>query len=211
MNIKSVVYGGLDGIITTFAIIAGSEGLHLSVEIILILGIANLLADGISMGIGDYLSTKSENEEHIIKRDQEQKNITQLPKSEKVAIVQKYRQSGMGIDDAIVLQNIISKYPTILHEAVVFTKHAISSEDENPFINALTTFISFLVFGVGPLIPYIFGFTFTVSIIITAVFLFGLGVAKAEITGSNKLKCGLETLAVGAIASGIAFLVGNYF
>lgn len=58
--IKSIVYGGLDGIVTTFAIVAGVAGAALSSSVILILGFANLVADGISMAAGDYLSTKSE-------------------------------------------------------------------------------------------------------------------------------------------------------
>jgi len=58
--IKSAVYGGLDGIITTFAVVAGVTGASLGMIIILILGLANLIADGLSMAIGDYLSTKAE-------------------------------------------------------------------------------------------------------------------------------------------------------
>lgn len=60
--IKSLVYGGLDGIITTFAVVSGVAGASLAVRVVIILGFANLLADGISMAVGDYLSTKSENE-----------------------------------------------------------------------------------------------------------------------------------------------------
>ncbi|PIN92917.1 hypothetical protein COU54_05080 [Candidatus Pacearchaeota archaeon CG10_big_fil_rev_8_21_14_0_10_31_24] len=65
--IKSLVYGGLDGIITTFAVVAGVIGASLSANVILILGFANLIADGISMAAGDYLSTKSEIESHTNK------------------------------------------------------------------------------------------------------------------------------------------------
>ena len=61
-HIKSLVYGGLDGIITTFAVVSGVTGASLAMRVVIILGFANLLADGISMAVGDYLSTKSENE-----------------------------------------------------------------------------------------------------------------------------------------------------
>lgn len=60
--IKSLIYGGLDGTITTFAVVAGVAGASLSAGVVLILGFANLIADGLSMAIGDYLSTRAENE-----------------------------------------------------------------------------------------------------------------------------------------------------
>ena len=63
------VYGGTDGAITTFAIIAGAIGAALSSGIILILGFANLIADGFSMGVSDYLSSKSRKELHRKHRD----------------------------------------------------------------------------------------------------------------------------------------------
>ena len=75
--LKSVVYGGLDGIITTFAIVAGVTGAALTSSIVLILGFANLLADGISMAVGDYLSTKSAQEY----RKEERKELEEITKS----------------------------------------------------------------------------------------------------------------------------------
>ena len=92
--VKSIVYGGLDGIITTFAIVAGVAGASLSASVILILGFANLIADGISMAAGDYLSTKSEIESH--------KNKT-LWKSKKLRIKLKFvDKSKSPIKNAIM-------------------------------------------------------------------------------------------------------------
>jgi len=68
--LKSTIYGGLDGIITTFAVVAGVIGASLDSSIILILGFANLVADGISMAVGDYMSTKSE-QEYVKKKNAE--------------------------------------------------------------------------------------------------------------------------------------------
>ena len=88
--IKSVIYGGLDGIITTFAVVAGVAGAALSPAIVLILGFANLIADGISMAVGDYLSTKAEKEYELVTRQEEklqhqlkeEKNFHALKKEE---------------------------------------------------------------------------------------------------------------------------------
>lgn len=74
--VKAAVYGANDGIITTFAVVAGVAGAGLSVKIVLILGIANMIADGVSMGFGDYLGELSE-----------QRHLKQLKKS--------YEKSGL--------------------------------------------------------------------------------------------------------------------
>lgn len=60
--LKSAVYGGLDGIITTYAVVMGALGAKLGISVVVILGVANMLGDGISMALGDYLSTKTETE-----------------------------------------------------------------------------------------------------------------------------------------------------
>src|SRR3989338_10774556 len=86
--IKSFVYGGLDGIITTFAVVAGVTGASLNAGIVLILGFANLTADGISMAFGDYLSTKAEKEYGRAERKKEEKAV-QSPKIEKKSLDRK--------------------------------------------------------------------------------------------------------------------------
>lgn len=80
--IKSTIYGGLDGIITTFAVVAGVTGASLQVSIVLILGLANLLADGLSMAIGDYLSTKAEIEYQADERKREAWEVKHYPEGE---------------------------------------------------------------------------------------------------------------------------------
>ena len=156
--LKSIVYGGLDGIITTFAIVAGVAGAGLSASIILILGFANLIADGISMAAGDFLSSKTEDE--YLNKKRNRKGAT-------------------------------------------------------PLKRGVTTFISFVVFGFIPLIVYvadaIWKFnpnSFFITIILTAIALFVLGVFKAEISHRNKFKSGFETLLIGGVAAGAAYLVG---
>lgn len=68
-NLREFVYGGMDGAVTTFAVVTGAAGANLNSEIILILGFANVLADGFSMAVGSYLSEKSEQQLSISKGD----------------------------------------------------------------------------------------------------------------------------------------------
>src|SRR3989338_6449578 len=100
-HIKSVVYGGLDGIITTFAVVAGVTGATLSSGIVLILGFANLIADGISMAIGDYLSTKAENEFHEKEKEHEKEEVKRYPEAEKNEMIEFYIKKGINKQDAV--------------------------------------------------------------------------------------------------------------
>ena len=149
--LSEVTYGGIDGIITTLAIIAGSTGAKLSNNIIFTLGIANVIADGFSMGISSYLAEKARN------------------------------------------------------------------VNKNAYMVGLVTFISFVIIGILPVIPYLVGILkskddkedlnkkyFIYSCIITAILLFGIGFSRGKIIN------GLETLLVGGFAGFIAFTVSKY-
>ena len=107
--IKSIIYGGLDGIVTTFAVVAGVAGASLSAGVVLILGFANLIADGLSMATGDYLSTKSENEYNKAEREREQWEVDHYPDGEKKELLELYVSKGITEDDAKTMVDIISK------------------------------------------------------------------------------------------------------
>lgn len=152
-----VIFGGIDGVITTFAVVAGVVGAGLSSLVIFILGVSNLFADGFSMAVSNYLATKSGNQiEH-------------------------------------------TNYKKPIHSAYV-------------------TFLAFLIFGLVPLLPYIFQdlfktsfyVTFTISSILTVITFTILGLLKAKATQKNWKKSVLETVAIGTGASLIAFFVGDY-
>ncbi len=98
--IKSMVYGGLDGIVTTFAVAAGVAGASLSVGIVLIMGFANLLADGLSMAIGDFLSTRAEQEYNRAEQAREAWEVENYPEGEKREMVELYTERGMDPGDA---------------------------------------------------------------------------------------------------------------
>src|SRR5829696_1306506 len=89
--IGDFVYGGLDGIITTFAVVSGVVGANLNAGIILVLGLANLFADGFSMATGAYLSAKSERESYNRERERERWEIEHVPEGEKAELRALYR------------------------------------------------------------------------------------------------------------------------
>jgi vacuolar iron transporter family protein len=217
--IKSIVYGGMDGIITTFAAVAGVMGANLAIGIILIMGIANLFADGISMGIGDYLSSKSEIEYQHDERKREAWEVDNFPDGEKNELIGLYRKRGLNKEDAETVVSLFSKHKETWVNLMMIEELGILESDEDPRKNALATFLSFQVFGSISLISFIFGIIFPnaipsndilfiISIILTAFTLFLLGSLKTKITGKNWLISGAETLLVGGIAALVAYLIG---
>ncbi|MBI2004280.1 VIT1/CCC1 transporter family protein [Candidatus Pacearchaeota archaeon] len=214
--IKSVVYGGLDGIVTTFAIVAGVTGAALNAGIVLILGFANLIADGISMGIGDYISAKSEKEFQKNERKREEWEVYNYPEGEKKEMMEIYSNKGILKKDASKLVSILSKYKKAWVDVMMLEELEIVENKSSPFRNGLATFTSFVVFGFVPLISYfmaqIFNFnlnTFIIAGFLTGITLFILGALKAKITGRKWFVSGLEMLIVGGIAAIAAYLIGN--
>jgi VIT1/CCC1 family predicted Fe2+/Mn2+ transporter len=210
------VYGGLDGIITTFAVVAGVTGAALSAGVVLILGFANLIADGISMAVGDYLSTKSENEYNAMERRREEWEVDNYPEGEKREMVELYTDKGMDPEDAHQVVELLSRNRNVWVDVMMMEELGIIQETESPLSNAVATFLSFAVFGFIPLatyvlaqfIPSIAASSFLVACGLTGGTLFVLGSLKVFITGRNWLKSGLEMLIVGGIASAAAYGVG---
>ncbi|MPM39939.1 hypothetical protein SDC9_86575 [bioreactor metagenome] len=214
--IKSLVYGGMDGIITTFAVVAGVVGASLSSGVILILGMANLLADGFSMAIGDYLSTKAEMEFKKGERAREAWEVKNYPEGEKLELKEIYMAKGINEEDSNQLVDIISKHKEAWVDIMMVEELGILEDSESPLKNALVTFFSFAVFGFIPILAYIIGIkidfieqnVFAFDCVLTGITLFVLGAIKAKITGLNWVKSGIETLLVGGVAAGIAYTVG---
>jgi VIT1/CCC1 family predicted Fe2+/Mn2+ transporter len=214
--IKSVVYGGLDGIITTFAVVAGVAGAALSAGIVLIMGFANLIADGISMAIGDYLSSKSEREYQNAERTREAWEVEHYPEGEKKELVEIYTAKGIPAEDAAAMVSILAKNPKAWIDIMMVEELGIIGSDESPLANAAATFFSFVVFGFIPLltyvlaavVPFLHAHTFPIAAALTGATLFALGAVKVRITGKNWLLSGLETFVIGGITAAAAYGVG---
>lgn len=215
--IKSFVYGGLDGTITTFAIVAGVAGASLSVSIVLILGFANLAADGISMAFGDYLSTKAEREYGSAERRREEK-ATKFPKVEKKSLIKIFLKQGFSRRDTEKIAGIVCKNKKACVDLMLAYELGIARKNQNPFKNAATTFSSFVLFGFIPLIAYVFSKsvsifqqdTFLMASVFTGLTLFSLGAVKCKVTGMNWLRSGVEMLLVGGLAAVAAYVIGYF-
>lgn len=214
--IKSMVYGGLDGIVTTFAVVSGVAGASLSLKIIIIMGFSNLLADGFSMAVGDYLSSKSEKEYQNGITKQAERAIKHNYKKEVEQMARAYEEEGMSKEDAESIAATLAKYETPFVNQLTNQTYGNNHKEEEPIKNALVTFFSFFVFGLVPLLAYILSTfipfmlenAFLLASILTGTTLFTLGAVKSRITQSNWMRSGMEMLTVGGLAAVVAYLVG---
>lgn len=216
--IKSIIYGGLDGIITTFAVVAGVIGAALTPIIVLILGFANLIADGISMGIGDYLSSKSEREYVRDERRREAWEVKHFPEGEKREMIEIYQGKGIPEPDAKIIVETLARYEPAWIDVMMLEELGLIEDQDDPWRNGAVTFLSFELFGVIPLAAFILSqmapisvlrsSAFVVAAVLTGITMFALGALKVKITGKSWLRSGLEMLLVGGLAATVAFLVG---
>ncbi len=223
---KEVIYGGIDGIITTFAVVAGFSGAALSNEtttqlsflVVLLFGLANLFADGVSMGLGNFLSVKSDQDLYKAARRKETNEVKQHTEMEFEETVTILMKKGYEETDARTMAALYRKNEEYWVDFMM--NHELEMPDprgDNPVRTGLATFFSFLIFGVIPLLPFMFATTapastvFVYSVVGTGVALLLLGLLKWKIVGSSLRSSLIEVVLVGGAAATVAFLVGSLF
>lgn len=211
------VYGGIDGSVTTFAVVAGSVGAGLDSAIIIILGFANLFADGFAMSIGAYLSTRSEQDNYEKHKKVEYYEVEAFPEVERQEVEEIYRQKGF---DGELLQQVVDVITSdkdrwvdvMMKEELHMMKHTKSA-----FMVGLVTYISFISIGLIPLSLYVWdylaGFSgnlFLGTSILTSLGFILIGLLKTYVTETNRIKGISETLLLGILAAFVAYYVGDF-
>lgn len=214
--IKDIVYGANDGIITTFAVVAGAAGADLSPLVVVILGISNLLADGFSMAASNYLGTRSENSLFREEEKREIYEVEKMPEREKEEIRQIFSERGFGKEEAGKLVDLVSGNKDFWVDFMMkYELKMNKSIDGHEWKAATLTFLAFVTAGTLPLLPFLFlsaiaGSTLYYSVIFTAVALFFVGSARHFVTKKNWFWSGLEMLFVGGVAAAVAYWVGYF-
>lgn len=223
---KEVVYGGVDGIVTTFAIVSGFTGAALgsdmtaqaSFTIVLLFGLANLFADAVSMGLGNFLSVRSERHQYDILRAREQRSIQGEPQEEIAETVEIMKDKGFSEADAYALAHIYSKNEDYWLDFMMAHEYEVSDpRGENPILTGFTTFGAFLLFGAIPILPFVVlgenssAIMFQISTVGTFLALVLLGLLKWRLVGTGLWRSLGEIVLVGSVAAIIAFAVGTFF
>ena len=216
-HLSEFVYGGIDGIVTTFAVVAASAAAGLESGVILVLGFANLIADGISMGVSAYLSERSENDQYHKHR----RAVVELL-DKKISVAKK------KIKKHLKRYGFNGKLQTSGAKAIAENKHGVEfilkeeygmlANPKKAWLVGFATFISFLIVGMVPLLAYLVDFIlegpgthlFLITSILAGIAFTSIGWWKSKIAHSPVFESIFETLILGAIAAGAAYGVGSW-
>jgi VIT1/CCC1 family predicted Fe2+/Mn2+ transporter len=208
--LRDWIYGGIDGAVTTLAVVTGVAGAQLSSWIILALGFANLFADGFSMAASNYLGTKSEHDDWQRLRDIENRHIDLAPEGEREEVRQIFARKGFEGEELSNIVELITSDRERWVQTMLMDEYGLPHAVRSPWIAALATFTAFLICGLAPLAPYLFGSenSLTFSVLLTGIVFFVIGSVKSKWSTSSWWRSGLTTLAVGAIAAALAYFTG---
>ena len=212
-NISDAVLGAIDGCVTTFAIIAGAVGAGFPASVALILGFANLFADGFSMAISNYEANKAQQEFVESVRKTEAEHIQKIPEGEREEIRQIFQRKGFNGEILETIVNTITQNKTLWIDTMLLEEHGLQPEVQNPIKAALITFGSFLLVGAIPLIPFfISAITINQQFILSAIFagimFFMIGMLKSMVFAKPIFLSGVQTLLTGGAAASLAYLTG---
>lgn len=208
--VRDWVYGGIDGAVTTFAIVAGVVGAQLSSGIILILGLANLLADGFSMAASNYSGTKTEIDDRARLREVEKKHIQHAPEGEREElrqILQRKGLHGVALEEAV---EAITSDHDVWIDTMLTEEYGLASTLRSPWRSGLATFLAFCICGAVPLVPFLLPFSapFLWASVLTGAVFFLIGAVKARWSLAPWWHSGLETFIIGMLAASAAYVVG---
>ena len=217
--LKQIVYGGNDGIVTTFAIVAGFAGARadgvaqIGGLAVLVFGLANLFDDAVSMGLGEFLSGRAQHDLYRSRRTMEMREIAENPEQERTELFTILCQRGLPPGEADKVTDILLRHPEMMADLMMTYEFGMHDPaEDNPAINGLFTFASFVVFGAVPLVPY-FLFepserTFILSVAATFSALAALGLLRWSATTEKLLRTVSETVMLGVVCAAVAYLVG---
>ena len=211
------IYGSIDGAVTTFAIVAGVMGASLPSGIVLILGFANLFADGFSMAAANYQASKARNEFIEMKRMQEEWEVDNLEEQERDEIRDIYREKGFKDELLEDVVRIITSRRKVWIDTMMKEELGLIEDEKNPIDSSVSTFVGFNLIGLIPLIPFMIfmiigidlnseAFAYSIISVLAAFFL--VGMIKGRIVKKSMMRSGINTLIIGGIAAVVAYMVG---
>ena len=215
--LKDVIYGGIDGAVTTFAVVSGVAGAGLATEIVIILGMANLVGDGFSMAAGNYLGTRAEAEEREKALRMEERHVREHPEGEREEIRQIFARKGFEGDELEDVVRTITANRRLWIETMLTEELGLPPMVRSPWTAAIATFIAFVLVGLVPLLPFVLalaagrpaeGGAYAWSAGLTGIAFFAVGAAKSRFVERSWLASGLHALLIGGAAAALAYGVG---
>jgi vacuolar iron transporter family protein len=210
------IYGAVDGAVTTFAVVAGVAGANLDETVVIILGVANLIADGFSMAVSNFLGSRAERQRRERARREEEAHIRLVPEGEREEIRQIFAAKGFDGRDLDRIVQVITSDPERWTETMMREELGFASTEPNEVRAALATLVAFITVGFLPLAVYVYDLAapgrvenaFTWSAVTTGIAFLVVGGLKSRFVDQSWWRSALETLAVGGLAAALAYAAG---
>jgi len=210
--LRDWVYGGIDGAVTTFAVVSGVVGAQLPPGIILVLGAANLIADGFSMAASNYLATGAEHEEHRHAEAVERRHIEVDPEGEREEVREIFRRRGLEGELLERVTEAITADRDRWVRTMLRDEYGLPAAIRSAWRAGVTTFAAFLVCGLVPLVPFLAGFreAFWVAVAATGLVFAGIGALKSLWSPRRWWRSAIETVVIGGGAAAVAYAIGAW-
>lgn len=216
--VAEMVYGALDGAVTTFAIVAGAAGAGLGTGVILVLGFANLLADGLSMAAGTYLSMSSRQSLYNAERRREEWEVENFPEGEREEVKRIYQSKGFAGKGLEAIVELITSKKTVWVDTMMAEEIGLAPEKKGPVKAAALTYIAFIAAGFVPLVVFIVSYfypmerslAFPVSIAMTFATIFTAGSLRSLVIAKSWFEAGIEMLIIGGLTAIVSYGIGAF-
>ena len=208
--LRAAVFGAMDGLVTNTALVAGVGGGGAAPRTIVLTGVAGLVAGSISMALGEYTSVKTQNEQLDLEVAKERRELERHPEEELAELVAMLRVRGVEDRLAREVAVQLSRDPEVALRLHVVAELGLSPEDEpSPRTAAVSSFLTFSLGAVLPLLPYLFGLSLLwVALLCGGLGLVAAGALSARFTPRPWWYAGLRQLLFGAVAAGATYLIG---
>jgi len=215
--LRDVIYGAIDGIVTTFAVVAGAAGAGLEDRVVIILGVANLIADGFSMSVSNLLGSRAAQQQLERARADEREQIELFPEGEREEIRQIYSAKGLEGETLEAVVDALTADREVWVRTMLTEELGFPTSERSPMRAAGATFLAFVSFGSLPLLVFLgqsiadveIDAPFAWSAVLAAVAFFAVGTLKSRFVDQAWWRAGAETLALGGAAACLAYLVGR--
>ena len=213
-NVSDAVLGGIDGCVTTFAVVSGVVGAGLPSSVAVILGFANLVADGFSMAVSNYESHRSKQEFIESVKRSEERHIDIVPEGEREEIRQIFREKGFEGEVLETIVSTISQDKNLWVDTMLTEEHGIHKISPSPWASAGSTFFAFILIGAMPLLPFLVTTLSMqqksfISASVAGIMFFMIGMLKSFVFDKPVILSGFRTLLAGGTAAGLAFFTGH--
>ncbi|TVP84087.1 VIT1/CCC1 transporter family protein [Thioalkalivibrio sp.] len=213
--LSDAILGGIDGCVTTIAVVASVAGAGLPAMIAFVLGMASLVADAFSMGVSNYQAVKSQHDAREGLRHQEERHIEQVPEGEREEVRIIFENKGFEGETLERNVDTITQDRRRWIDFMLQEEHGLPLQGPSPTKAGLATFSVFILVGALPLLPFLVpvlsdGGHFVASAGMACVALFGIGYVKGMVLDMARWRTGLETLLMGGGAALVAFLFGYF-